>query len=90
MSRDTTVLPFRQREAIDDPLSELAREGARRMLAQVLIAEADSFVAMWKDLKLPDGRGGVVRQARGGRPRLCREWPMLGIPADQLRRSSLT
>jgi hypothetical protein len=45
MSRDTTVLPFRQREAIDDPLSELAREGARRMLAQVLIAEADSFVA---------------------------------------------
>jgi hypothetical protein len=28
MSRDTTVLPFRQREAIDDPLSEVAREGA--------------------------------------------------------------
>jgi len=46
MSRDTTVVAFRQPEAIDDPLSELAREGARRMLAQVLIAEADSFVAM--------------------------------------------
>jgi hypothetical protein len=28
-----------QPEAIDDPLSELAREGARRMLAQVLIAD---------------------------------------------------
>ena len=28
MSRDSTVLPFRQPEAIDDPLSELAREGA--------------------------------------------------------------
>jgi putative transposase len=66
MSKDTTVLPFRQREAIDDPLSELAREGARRMLAQVLIAEADSFVARWKDLKLPDGRDGVVRH--GHRP----------------------
>ena len=37
MSRDTNVLPFRQPDAIDDPLSELAREGARRMLAQVLI-----------------------------------------------------
>jgi putative transposase len=60
MSRDTTVIAFRQPEAIDDPLSELAREGARRMLAQVLIAEADSFVAMWKDLKLPDGRDRVV------------------------------
>src|SRR5262252_2591426 len=65
MSRDTTVLPFRQREAIDDPLSELAREGARRMLAQVLIAEADTFVAMWKDLKLPDGRDRVVRHGHG-------------------------
>jgi hypothetical protein len=28
MSRDTTVVAFRQPEAIDDPLSELAREGA--------------------------------------------------------------
>ena len=65
MSRDTTVLPFRQRDAIDDPPSELAREGARRMLAQVLIAEADSFVAMWKDLKLPDGRDRIVRHGHG-------------------------
>jgi putative transposase len=65
MSRDTTVIAFRQPEAIDDPLSELAREGARRMLAQVLIAEADSFVAMWKDLKLPDGRNRIVRHGHG-------------------------
>src|SRR3982074_480052 len=65
MSRDTTVIAFRQPEAIDDPLSELAREGARRMLAQVLIAEADSFVALWKDLRLPDGRDRVVRHGHG-------------------------
>ena len=52
MSRDTTVIAFRQPDAVDDPLTELAREGARRMLAQVLIAEADAFVAMWKDEKL--------------------------------------
>jgi transposase-like protein len=65
MSRDTSVVAFRQLEAIDDPLSELAREGARRMLAQVLIAEADSFVAMWKDLKLPDGRDRIVRHGHG-------------------------
>jgi hypothetical protein len=55
MPRDTTVIAFRQPEAINDPLTEVAREGARRMLAQVLIAEAHSFVARWKDLKLPDG-----------------------------------
>ena len=65
MSRDTTVIPFRQPDAIEDPLTEVAREGARRMLAQVLIAEADAFVAVWKDLKLPDGRDRIVRHGHG-------------------------
>jgi putative transposase len=65
MPRDTTVIAFRQPEAIDDPMTEVAREGARRMLAQVLIAEAASFIAMWKDLRLPDGRDRIVRQGHG-------------------------
>ena len=39
MSRDNTVIPFRRPEAIDDPLSERARESKRRMLAQELIAD---------------------------------------------------
>ena len=65
MSRDTNVLRFRQPHAIDDPLSELAREGARRMLAQVLVAEADAFVAIWKNVKLPDGRDRIVRHGHG-------------------------
>jgi hypothetical protein len=34
-------------------------------LAQVLIAEADAFVAQWKDWKLPDGRDRVVRHGHG-------------------------
>src|SRR3954466_10800428 len=63
MSRDTTVIAFRQPDNINDPLTELAREGARRMLAQVLVAEA--FVAMWKDLKLSDGRDRIVRHGHG-------------------------
>ena len=65
MSRDTNVLQFRQPDAIDDPLNELAREGARRILAQALIAEADAFVALWKDVRLPDGRDRVVRHGHG-------------------------
>jgi putative transposase len=36
MPRDTTVIAFRQPEAIDDPLTEVAREGARRMLASFI------------------------------------------------------
>jgi transposase-like protein len=35
------------------------------MLAQVLIAEADAFVAMWKDVKLPDGGDRIVRHGHG-------------------------
>jgi putative transposase len=63
MLKDTTVIRFRQPD--DDPLTELAREGARRMPAQALIAEADAFLALWKDLKLPDGRDRVVRHGHG-------------------------
>ena len=76
MSRDTTVIAFRQPDNINDPLTELAREGARRMLAQVLIAEADAFVAMWKDLKLPDGRDRIVRHGQG---RIARSRPGLDL-----------
>jgi hypothetical protein len=65
MSRDTTVVALRQPGAVDDPLTELAREGARRMLAPVLIAEADAFVAQWKDLQLSDGRDRIVRHGHG-------------------------
>ena len=33
MNEDTTVLPFRQSGKIEDPVTEISREGARRMLA---------------------------------------------------------
>src|ERR1700704_6801728 len=65
MLRDSNVLEFRQPDVIDDPLNELARGGALRILAQALIAEADAFVALWKDVRLPDGRDRVVRHGHG-------------------------
>ena len=64
MSRDSTVVPFRQPDAIDDPLTEVAREGARRLLAQVLMRKPRLSRPM-KDLKLPDGRDRVVRHGHG-------------------------
>lgn len=48
-----------------DPLTEIAREGARRMLAEALKAEADAFVASFADETLPDGRRRVVRHGHG-------------------------
>ena len=65
MKNDTTILPFLQSETIADPLSELAREGARRMLAEALKAEADAFVASFADEQLEDGRQRIVRHGFG-------------------------
>ena len=65
MNEDTTILPFRQSETILDPLTELAREGARRMLAEALKAEADAFVASFAEEQLEDGRQRIVRHGFG-------------------------
>src|ERR1700739_3960980 len=65
MLKDPPVGRFRHPDAIADPLTELAREGARRMLAQALVAEADAFVPLWKGSKLPDGRDHMVRHGHG-------------------------
>ncbi len=65
MKEDTTVVPFRHSDSFDDVLTELAREGARRMLAEALVAEADAFVASFSEEQLADGRRRVVRHGFG-------------------------
>ena len=65
MTDDTTIIPFRQPGSIIDPLTEIAREGARRMLMAALKAEADSFVAQFSEDLLADGRQRVVRHGAG-------------------------
>lgn len=65
MKNDTTIIRLRQLETIDDPLSDLAREGARRMLAEALNAEVDDFLTGLADERLPDGRRRVVRHGFG-------------------------
>jgi len=65
MKDDTTILSFRQSGKIDDRLTEIAREGARRMLAEALVAEADAFVAGFNEERLADGRQRIVRHGFG-------------------------
>jgi putative transposase len=48
-----------------DPLTEIAREGAQRMLAAALKAEVDCFVEMFAHERLPDGRQRIVRHGVG-------------------------
>jgi putative transposase len=65
MENTTNVVRLRQPDAIDDPLTEVLRAGARRLLAQAVEMEADVFLAAMQDLQLPDGRARLVRHGHG-------------------------
>jgi putative transposase len=65
MTEPTNIVPFRQSDAIDDPLTEVLRAGARQLLAQAIELEAAAFLAARDDLRLPDGRPRLVRHGHG-------------------------
>jgi hypothetical protein len=52
---------LRQKGAIDDPLTEILRTGARRLIAQAAETDFETFLASTAELVLPDGRQRVVR-----------------------------
>lgn len=49
----------------DDPLTSVLREGARRLLAQAVEAEAEAFLSAMAGERLADGRARVVRHGHG-------------------------
>ena len=65
MSSSSTVVPLRQPDAVDDPLTAVLRDGARRLLAQAIEAEAEAFLATMREVRLPDGRERLVRHGHG-------------------------
>jgi putative transposase len=65
MNEDSTVVRFPQPEVVDDPLTAVLRAGARRLLAQAIEAEAETFLATMADQRLADGRARVVRHGHG-------------------------
>ena len=65
MKQDTSIIQLRQPGSVEDPLTEIAREGARRMLASALEAEVEAFVGQFAEERLPDGRQRVVRHGYG-------------------------
>lgn len=65
MTSDSTILPFRKPGDVEDPLTAILRDGARRLLAQAIEAEADAFLAAMKGERLADGRDRVVRHGLG-------------------------
>jgi putative transposase len=58
---ENRVISLRQKGAIDDPLTEILRADARRLISQPVEAEFDTFLSSTAALVLPDGRQRVVR-----------------------------
>ncbi len=65
MKTSTNVVRLRQPDEIDDPLTDVLRAGARRLLSQAVELEAEAFLAGMRDLRLPDGRDRLVRHGHG-------------------------
>jgi transposase-like protein len=70
MSTDTTLVPLRQPDDIDDSLTAVLRAGARHLLAQAIEAEVEAFLADHAHLKLADGRDRLVRHGYGPERRI--------------------
>jgi putative transposase len=84
MKSDSTVVPLRQPDTIEDPLTSILRSGARRLLAQAIEAEAEAFLTTMKGVQLPDGRDRVVRHGLGPERRV-----QTGIGPVEVRRVKL-
>lgn len=65
MNEAINVVRLRQPDDVDDPLTDVLRAGARRLLAQAVELEAEAFLAGMQELKLPDGRARLVRHGHG-------------------------
>ena len=65
MNETINIVRLRQSDEISDPLTDVLRSGARRLLAQAVEMEADDFIAAMKELKLADGRDRIVRHGHG-------------------------
>jgi putative transposase len=65
VKKDSNVIPLRQPEEVDDPLTAVLRSGARRLLVPAVEAEAGTFLASMQELRLPNGRARVVRHGHG-------------------------
>jgi transposase-like protein len=61
MSQDNVIELKKPEPFIDDPISDILRNGARKLLAQALEAEIESFLSQYADFKDDQGRKRVTR-----------------------------
>jgi putative transposase len=55
MSQDNVVALKKEEPFIDDPITQILRQGARKLLAQALEMEVESFLNQYKELRDQSG-----------------------------------
>jgi len=58
---ENNVVDFVSRDTIPDPLTDLLRDGARRLIVHAIEAEVQAFLAPYSGLRTEDGKAAVVR-----------------------------
>jgi len=61
MSKSTRPDHLQQEARVADPLTEMLRDGAKKLIAQAVEAELQAFLDRYAETKLEDGRNAVVR-----------------------------
>jgi len=61
MTKDNVISLKKPGAFIDDPITEILRNGAWKLLAQALENEIEIFISQYKDLKDELGRQRIVR-----------------------------
>jgi putative transposase len=61
MPKDNVVELKKPEPFVDDPITEVLRTGARKLLAEALEAEIESFLCQYRDLRDDQGHKRVVR-----------------------------
>lgn len=60
--RKDNVIPIRKPERfVDDPITDILRSGARRLLAEALETEIQIFLSQYPELKDDQGRNRITR-----------------------------
>ena len=59
---NNTVVDLNNPEETEDVLTEVLRQGARRLLAEALEVEVEAFIEEYKEIRLSDGRQRIVRK----------------------------
>jgi hypothetical protein len=61
MNNDNVIELKKPDTFVDDPISDILRQGARKLLAQALETEIEVFISQYKDLTDEMGRQRIVR-----------------------------